>query len=96
MKRFLIGLSIVLVSIAILGIIIFGVISATSKKLVCKSNEGNITIMYNNKSITGYTANGIEYDLEGQKKYADQVGIDAYLNEFSTWFKTNTTGSCTK
>ena len=94
MKKFLVGLAIALVSITILGIIIFAVVSATSKKLVCKSNEGNITIMYNNKTITGYTANGIEYDLEGQKKYANQVGIDTYINEFSTWFDNNTTGTC--
>lgn len=96
MKKVLIGLAIALVSIIILGIIIFGIVSATSKKLVCTSNEGNITIMYNNKSITGYTANGIVYNLDEQKEYAKQVGIESYLDEFSAWFKTNTTGSCAK
>ncbi len=75
-------------------LMIFGVTSLTSKKLVCKSSEGNITIMYNDKTIKGYTANGLSYDLDGQKKYAEQVGIDAYIKEFANWFKTNTTGSC--
>lgn len=78
----------------ILGIIIFIVVSATSKKLVCKSAEGNITIMYNEKTITGYTAKNITYDFDTQKKYAEQMGIDAYLNQFKSWFSTNTTGTC--
>ena len=66
------------------------------KKMVCKSDEGNITIMYNDKTLTGYTANGISYDYDGQKEYADQVGVDAYLTEFATWFSNNTTGTCSR
>ena len=77
-------------------VIIFSVISSTSSKLTCKSNEGNITIMYNDKTLTGYTANGISYDLDEQKKLAEQIGVDSYLEEFSTWFQNNTTGSCSK
>ena len=50
--------------------------------------------MYNDKTITGYTANGISYDLANQQKYAEQVGVDAYMKKFSTWFSSNTTGSC--
>ena len=78
----------------VLGIIIFVVISLTSKKMKCTSPEGNITIMYNKNEITGYTANGISYDFDGQKAYAKQVGIEAYLDEFSNWFSSNTSGSC--
>lgn len=37
----------IVVGLVVLGVIIFFAVSATSKKLVCKSNEGNITIMYN-------------------------------------------------
>ena len=81
--------------VAIVAIAIF-VTSATSEKLVCKSDMGNITIMYNDDTITGYTANGMSYDLDTQKEYAEQIGIEAYLDEFSTWFSTNTTGKCTK
>ena len=77
-------------------ILIFVVISVTSKKMVCKSDHGNITIMYNNKTITGYTASGLSYDFDEQKKLADEIGSEAYLNQFENWFKTNTTGSCTR
>ena len=82
--------------LVILGIIVFIIVSLTSDKMVCKSDEGDITIMYTNKGITGYTANGISYDLDGQQDYAEQVGIDAYLDEFATWFSNNTTGSCSR
>ncbi len=67
MKKILTIIGGIVVGIALLILIIFLVVSATSKKLVCKSNEGNIKIMYNDKTITGYTAKGINYDLEGQK-----------------------------
>lgn len=82
------------IGIVILIIGIIFVVSSNSKKLVCKSNEGDITIMYNDDSIFGYTANGISYDLDGQKEYAKIIGVEAYLEEFSVWFKNNTTGSC--
>lgn len=82
------------VGIFILAIIIISIVSANSNKLVCKSKEGNITIMYNDSEITGYTASGMSYDLDQQKSYAKQVGVQSYLDEFSTWFESNTTGSC--
>ena len=52
--------------------------------------------MYNDKEIVGYTATGMSYDLDEQKAYAKRIGVDAYINEFSTWFSTNTTGTCEK
>ena len=76
--------------------IIITIVSANSNKLVCKSDQGNITIMYNDKEIVGYTATGMSYDLDEQKAYAKRIGVDAYINEFSTWFSTNTTGTCEK
>ena len=57
MKKILMVIGGIVVGIVVLGVVIFGVTSLTSKKLVCKSSEGNITIMYNDKIITGYTAN---------------------------------------
>lgn len=96
MKKVLMVIGGIVVAIIVLAIIIIAITSLSSKKLVCKSNEGNITLMYNDKTITGYAANGIKYDLDGQKAYAERIGVDAYLEEFSTWFKNNTTGSCTK
>ena len=82
--------------LVVLGIVVLIIVSATSKKMVCKSDEGDITIMYTNKGITGFVANGITYDLDGQQDYAEQVGIDAYLDEFATWFGNNTTGTCSR
>lgn len=96
LKKILIGLVIFVVVVIALVALIFGLVSANSNKLVCKSNEGNITIMYNDKEITGYTTKGMSYDLDGQKEYANQIGIEKYLDEFMVWFSTNTTGSCTK
>lgn len=94
MKKILMIIGGFVLGVLVLGGIIFGIVSINSKKLVCKSNEGNITIMYNDKTITGYTAKGIGYDLDGQKEYAERIGIDEYLDEFSIWFSNNTTGSC--
>ncbi len=85
----------VVVGIVVLIIAIFSLVSAKSNKLICKSNEGNITIMYNDSTINGYTASNISYDLEGQKKIAKQIGIESYISQFKTWFETNTTGTCT-
>ena len=39
------------VGIIVLAVVIISIVSANSNKLVCKSNEGNITIMYNNNVI---------------------------------------------
>ena len=96
MKKALMIIGGIVVGVVVLGVIVFSFVSLTSKKLVCKSNEGNITIMYNDKTLTGYTATGLSYDFDEQKKYAEQIGIDAYLDEFSTLFRSNTTGSCSK
>lgn len=95
MKKTLMAIGGIFVGIIVLVVVIFGITSATSKKLVCKSAEGNITIMYNNKNITGYTAVGMSYDMDGQKKVAKEIGIDAYIEEFKNWFSNNTSGSCT-
>ena len=84
---------IAVLTIVLICIIFFGAFG-TSNKLVCKSNEGNITIMYTKKQITGYTAKGISYDLDGQKEVAKQIGVETYINQFETWFSTNTTGTC--
>ena len=75
---------------------IFLVISDSSNKLECTSPEGNITIMYNEEEILGYTATKMTYDLDQQKEYAKQVGVEAYLEEFNDWFEKNTTGTCTR
>lgn len=85
----------IVVGLIILFIVIFAITSANSEKLVCKSSEGNITIMYNEKGIIGYTASGMGYDLDGQKEVAKKIGINNYIKEFNNWFTLNTSGSCT-
>lgn len=73
---------------------VFRIISDSSNKLICTSPEGNITIMYNEDEIVGYTASKMTYDLDEQKEYAKQVGVEAYLDEFNEWFENNTSGIC--
>ena len=96
MKKILMIIGGIFLFLVVAFIVLYLIISATSKKLVCKSDEGNITIMYNDKTINGYTASGISYDLDGQKKYAEEIGIDAYIEEFSTMFSNKTAGSCSE
>ena len=67
MKKILMIIGGIFLFLVVAFIVLYLIISATSKKLVCKSDEGNITIMYNDKTINGYTASGISYDLDGQK-----------------------------
>ena len=81
--------------VIIIFVAIFFFAFNNSDKLVCKSAEGDITIMYNDETITGYTTMGITYDLDGQKQVVEQIGIDAYMEQFTTWFRTNTSGDCT-
>lgn len=84
-------------AILVLVLLLQIIFSIGNKKLVCTSDAGNITIMYNKKYITGFTASDtIEYDLEEQREYANEVGMTTYIEEFSEWFHTNTTGNCKK
>ena len=85
----------ILGGIVIIFLVIFFFVSANSDKLICKSDEGNITIMYNKNGLTGYTTAGMSYDFDKQKEYAKKVGVDAYTKEFSQWFSTHTSGTCT-
>ena len=94
MKKVLMIIGGIVVGIIVLGIIIFSIVSLTSKKLVCKSSEGNITLMYTDDKITGYTARNITYDLDQGQETAQKLGIEEYLNQFSAWFSQNTTGTC--
>lgn len=96
MKKALTILGSIFLVIIVIVVVVLVVVSTTSNKLVCKSNEGNITIMYNDETITGYTASKMTFDLDEQKEIANQIGIEEYLNQFENWFKTNTSGTCTR
>ena len=84
----------IVVAIVVILVVVFVVVFSTSKKLVCESPEGDITIMYNDDKLTGYVANGITYDLDQQQKVAERIGVSAYLDDFSGWFSANTSGIC--
>ncbi len=95
LKKVLMIIGGVVVAIVVIAILCFTVVSLTSEKLVCESKEGNITIMYDDNKIKGYTATGgITYDLDGQQKIAEEIGVKSYLEQFKLWFSTNTTGTC--
>ena len=95
-KKVLKIFGIIIASIVVLFVIIWGITSLTSKKMVCKSDTTNITIYYNDKTITGYVVTGGTFDLDEQKAYAESVGIESYLTEFIIYFSTNTNGTCTR
>ena len=79
MKKVLTIIGGIVVVIILFFVILFVFTSLTSKKLECKSSEGNITIMYSDKTITGYTANGSKFNLTGTA-----VTSDTYANSYSS------------
>lgn len=89
MKKRLMIIGGIVVTIIVIVVIVFAVVNMTSKKLVCKSDDNSLTIMYNDETLTGYTAEGISYDLEGQKKSAESMGVKVYLNWFADLYRIN-------
>ena len=87
-----IGIIALVIVVFIVGLIIYT--NLTSKKMKCTSPEGSITILYNDKTLTGYTVVNMTYDLDGQREIAEKIGVEAYLDEFDKWFRANTTGTC--
>lgn len=94
MKKALMIIGGIVVVVAVIIFIVFQFASDASNKLICTSNEGSITIMYSDKTIVGYTASNMDFDMDGQTKIAEEMGIKAYIDEFNAWFSNNTTGSC--
>lgn len=83
----------ILLGLFILGIALYFLLGS-SKKMECKSSEGNIMIMYNDKTLTGYKVYNMTYEFEEQREYAEKIGVDSYLKEFNEWFLNNTSGKC--
>lgn len=96
MKKVLMIIGGIVIGLVIIGVVVFAVVSLTTSKLKCTSTQGNITLMYNDKSIAGYTASGIGYDLDEQKAIAELIGVEPYLEQFTKWFEQNTDGTCTR
>jgi len=85
----------ILMAIIVIFAIVFSFVSISGNKLVCESTEGNITISYNEEEVTGYFSTGaITYDLDEQQKVSRQIGTDRYVRDFTSWFETNTSGTC--
>jgi len=70
-------------------------VSDNTNKLVCKSNEGNVTILYTENGVVGYTAVGIDFDLDSAQSEAYSMGVDNYLEEYKSNFESTTSGKCT-
>jgi flagellar basal body-associated protein FliL len=94
MKKIFKFLLIFVIVIIIIAAAIIAFVFFNSDKYVCKSKEGNITILYRDGKITGNTAKNINYDLKEQQERAEKVGIEEYLKEFKQWFESNTSGTC--
>ena len=96
MKKILMIIGGIVVGLIALIVIIFTVVRLTSQTLACTSDEGNITLMFNDRTIRGFTARGMGFNLDEQRAYAEQIGMEAYIEEFSQWFSSNTTGTCVR
>ena len=96
MKKVCMIVGAIVLGLIALGAAIFIIVSATSKKMKCKSKEGSITLMYASKGLRGYTAKNMSFDLDEQQEYAKIIGIENYLDEFEEWFEANTTGTCSR
>jgi len=93
---FLIGCGIVMLSVVVMIVLIaVNGIGNNTKQLVCKSNNGNITLTYDENSIIGYTSSGYSFDLLLEQGRFSQLGMDRYIEEYSNTFNTNTFGTCT-
>lgn len=95
MKKILMIIGGIVVGLIILGGIIFFTIYVKSDKIICSSSNGNITILYNEDELSGFTTSGnLTFDFDTQNAYAKTIGTDSYIEEFKTWFSENTDGTC--
>ena len=95
MKKVLMIIGAIVLGLIALFVAVFLIVSLTSKKMKCKSDEGSITIMYR-KKINGYTAKNISYDMDKANEYVKEYGIDDYLDAFEEYFEANTSGTCSR
>ena len=65
-----------------------------SKKLVCKSEFSQITIVYDKAGLLSYSSRKYSYDFFQEQKKAKQGGVKKYIKEFQDSFSSTTGGSC--
>ena len=96
MKNFLAVIGGITLTVFGVGAAVVLVINFMQHKLICTSDIGDITITYNDQTITRYKANGFQYNLESQQEYVEEVGINTYIVEFKDNFREVTKGgNCT-
>lgn len=95
-KWFLVVCGAVILSVVVMVVFVLVNDGDNSKQLVCQSNEGNITLVYDNNTVVGFTASTYTYDLLSEKERAEEMGVEKYIDEFASIFNTNTMGTCTK
>ena len=95
MKKILMIIGGIVVGLALLFVIIFFIVSATSDKIVCKGDKSKLTVMYKKDKIKGYTAKNIEFDEDTAQAFIDAYGIDTYYETLNAWFEETVNGSCT-
>lgn len=94
-KIIIIAVIIILVLIIVGAVIIMMTSSQSSSsienrnKLVCNSEQGNLTIFYNNENLTKYEADNLTFDIDGQNKIVDEIGVRTWIEDFSLWFRMN-------
>lgn len=84
-----------IIAIVIAIIVIFKSGATGPDKLVCKSDKGNLTIMYNKNELVDYEADGIDYDLDADKLEANKIGVEKYIIAMYSWFVDTKQGTCT-
>ena len=95
MKKILMIIGGIVVGAALLFVVLFFIVSATSDKIVCKGDKSKLTIMYKDNKIKGYTAKNIDFDQDTAQAFVDIYGIESYYQTLDTWFEDNVNGSCT-
>lgn len=91
-KYILIGcFSAICIILIVVGVLL---LSNSSTSLVCKSNEGSISIKFSDDDIIAYVGEGVSYNIEEQRVIFKQIGFSQYISQFNEWFTSNTSGSC--
>ena len=69
-------------------------LSNKKQKLVCNSDKGGFTIVYDKSTITDYSVDNMEYNFGEQESLIENMGIDAYIKRLSDWYHETTGVSC--
>ncbi len=96
MKNFLAIIGGITVTVFGTGAAVVFAINLMQHKLICTSDIGEITVTYNDQNIVNYKSDDFSFNLEEHQKYAQEAGINKYIEEFSDNFRNVTKGgSCT-